>query len=298
MSNIQRGILILIGLLVFVVASTVYTVKEGQHALKLKLGKLVEDADGNPMVYTPGLHFKIPVLHTVRVFDTRIQTLDIQSSRIVTEEKKDVLVDYYVKWRVIDLARYFTRTSGDARQAETLLAQQINDGLRAQFGRRNITDVVSGERADVMESVQQQADRSAKNLGIDIVDVRIKAIDLPKEVSMAVYERMRTERQRIANQHRADGRSRAEAIRANADKNVAVIAATAESAALKVRGEADAETARIYAEAYQQDPEFFAFYRSLAAYKSVFANKDDILVLRPDSEFFKYFNQAGSKADS
>jgi modulator of FtsH protease HflC len=278
--------------------ASVFTIHEGQSGLLTRLGKLERDSTGDIKIYRPGLHFKIPFINQVLVFDTRLQTLDIESSRIVTEEKKDVLVDYYVKWRIIDLPRYYTRTQGNSFQAETLLRQQINDGLRAQFGKRNISEVVSGERTDIMETVQLQAQSTAENLGIDVTDVRIKRIDLPVEVSNAVFERMRTERQRIANRHRAEGRSKAEEIRARADAQSVVIVAQAHSQGQKVRGEGDAMAAEVYAQAYGQNRDFFGFYRSLNAYRTTFNTGQDFLVLQPEGDFFKYFNKAaGQKAE-
>ncbi|MBS0359641.1 MAG: protease modulator HflC [Proteobacteria bacterium] len=284
----------------FLFGSTVYVIYEGQQGLLLRLGKIMLDPEtGTPAVKNPGIHFKIPLINTARIFDTRIQTLDIESSRIVTAEKKDVLVDYYVKWRITDLPLYFTRAGGNEFQAETLLKQKVNDGLRAEFGKRNIKEVVSGERSDIMSTLRKQADSGAKDLGIDVVDVRIKRIDLPPTVSNAIYDRMRAERERVATEHRAEGKSAAEAVRANADANVTVTLANAMSTSKQIRGEGDATASKIYAEAYSKDPSFYSFYRSLQVYKEVFKNKNDILVLKPDSQFFKYFNNTkGSEAES
>lgn len=223
--------------ILLLVFTSIFTVREGHEGLLLRLGKLARDSStGEPKVFAPGLHFKVPFINQAKVFDTRLQTLDIQSSRIVTEEKKDVLVDYFVKWRIKDLPLYYTRTGGNVSQTQILLEQQLNDGLRAQFGQRNISEVVSGERTDIMAILQEQANRSAQPLGVEVVDVRIKRIDLPAEVSTAVFERMRTERQRIANQHRAEGKSAAEAIKANADAGVTVILAKARRAAQVIHG--------------------------------------------------------------
>lgn len=291
MSSLKSIILSIVIFLVLLFFFCVYTIQEGQKGLLLRLGKLVNNPETNqPYVFDAGLHVRIPFISQVRIFDARMQTLDIKSSRIVTEEKKDVLVDYYVKWRINDLPLYFTRTGGNGVQAETLLEQKLNDGLRAEFGKRKITEVVSGERSDIMNILKRQASVSAKSLGIEVIDVRIKRIDLPSEVSSAVFARMRAERQRIANMHRADGRAAAEAIRAGADAKVRIAIAQAESSAKGIYGEGDAEAAKIYAQAYNKDPEFFGFYRSITAYKEVFADKQDFLILRPDSEFFKYFN--------
>ncbi len=270
--------------------TSIYTVQEGQRGLLLRLGKIELDKTGEAAVKEPGIHFKIPFINSAKIFDTRLQTLAIESSRIVTAEKKDVLVDYYAKWRISDLPLYFKRTSGNALRAETLLTQKFNDGLRAEFGKRNISDVVSGERRDIMAILLKQADESAQSLGIQVVDVRLKRIDLPSEVSSAVYDRMRAERERIATEHRAEGKSAAEAIRARADAKVTVILATADSKGKQIRGEGDAAAAKIYANAFNKDAGFYEFYRSLVAYKDSFSNQGDILVLQTDNRFFKYFN--------
>jgi modulator of FtsH protease HflC len=226
----------------------------------------------------------------------RLQTLDIKSSRIVTAEQKDVIVDYYVKWRISDPVLYYTRASGSAQHANLLLEQQLNDGLRAQFGRRTISEVVSDDRTTIMDALSQQANVNAQKLGIQVIDVRIKRIDLPTEVSTAVFERMRAERERVAMEHRSTGKASAEAIRANADANVTVMIAMAKEQAANLRAQADAQAAKVYTDAYSQNPDFYAFYRSLLAYKKVFNNRENnILVLRPDSQFFKYFNADASK---
>lgn len=275
----------------FTILSCLYQVDQGQNALLLKLGKIVNDRHTHkPMIVQAGLHTKWPMIEEPLYFDTRLQTLLVESSRIVTEEKKDVLVDYYVKWRISDLPLYYTRTGGNQNRTETLLRQKLNDGLRAEFGKRKITEVVSGERSGIMEILQKEADRSAQSLGVRIVDVRIKSIDLPEEVSAAVFERMRAERERIATQHRADGRAQAEGIRAEADKFVTVALAKANGQAKQIMGRGDAVAAKIYSDAYSQDAGFYAFYRSIAAYKESFANKNDVLLLQPDMPFFKYFN--------
>ena len=295
MLRFNKILLIVVAIVAFLGLTSLYEVREGQHGLLLRLGKIKADASGKAVIAGPGLHFKFPIINKARIFDTRLQTLDIKSSRIVTEEKKDVLVDYYAKWRIDDLPLYFTRTGGSELRAETLLEQRLNDSLRAEFGKRNISDVVSGERVDIMNLLKLQADEGAKVLGIKIVDVRIKRIDLPTEVSSAVYARMRAERERIANSHRAEGKADAEAIRAKADANVTVTLAEADKSSKVLRGEGDAKAAAIYAQAYTQDPKFFAFYRSMDAYQQAFNSKRDMLVLKPDSQFFKYFNTAENK---
>ena len=293
----KKTFTILLGLIGLSLAfSTFYTIDEGHHALLLRLGAIVKDSKTNQAaIKAPGLHFKIPVVNSVRIFDTRMQTLDIESSRVVTAEKKDVMVDFYAKWRIDDLALYFTRTSGNPLQAQTLLRQRLNDALRAEFGKRDIHEVVSGERINIMKLLQDQANKNAKELGIKVIDVRIKRIDLPAEVSAAVYDRMRAERERVATEHRATGKAEAEAIRATADAQVTVILATAERDSKKARGTGDAKAAKIYADTYNKDKDFYAFYRSLNAYEHSFSNKNDILVLKPDSDFFKYFNKPNKR---
>ena len=278
--------------LITLILSSMFVVKEGEAALLLRLGKIELDNQGIALVKTPGLQFKIPLINRVWKFTTRLQTLDIQSSRIVTAEKKDVIVDYYIKWRIANPSLYYTRTSGSIVQTQILLEQQLNDGLRAEFGRRTIREVIADDRASIMRILNQQANLSARTLGLEVVDVRIKRIDLPSEVSAAIFERMRAERARVATQHRAQGRADAEAIRANADAEATITVATAKADSMRIRGEADAEAAHIYSAAYGQDPSFYAFYRSLIAYKKSFANKQDILILKPDSQFFNYFNGA------
>lgn len=291
--------------ILFFCYSCLFVVSQGQKALVLRLGKLVQTSGNKntpsmPKIYHPGLHVKMPLIDTVARFDVRLQTLDIQSSRMVTQEKKDVIVDYYVKWKIADLPLYYRRTAGNAARVSTLLSQQLNDALRAQFGRRNIREVVSDDREQIMSALNQRADSSAQDLGIEVVDVRIKRIDLPEEVSSAVYDRMRAERERVAREHRSQGKAQAEAIRAQADAQAAVIVAGAKAQANEMRAEGDQLAAKTYADAYSKNPEFYAFLRSLQAYNASFANKDDILVLTPDSQFFRYFNYSkmGNGKDS
>ncbi len=269
-----------------------FTITQGQQGILLRLGKLVQDPVTHEVkVLYPGLHAKLPFVETARIFDTRIQTLDIKSSRIVTKEKKDVLVDYYVKWRIVDLSRYFKTTSGNQFKAETLLEQQLNTSLRAQFGKRTISDVVSGGRDDVMEVLRDGAEKGASKLGIHVVDVRIKGIELPANTSNAIYQRMRADMQKIANRHRADGQAEAEAIRALADAKVTVTLATARSEGDKIKAQGQAEAAKIYADAFGKNKDFFALYRSLSAYEESFNTKNSMLVLDQSSAFFEYFKK-------
>jgi membrane protease subunit HflC len=292
MSGKTKQILLIVFLLVLVIAyDSFYTVVQGEQALILRLGKFITDGNGQPVIHNPGLHFKMPLLDQVNYFDMRLQTLSVDSSRILTNEQKYVIVDYYAKWRIKDIALYYTRTGGDPDQARTLLQQKINDSLRAEFGRRNLTDVIADARANIMQHLQTETNTSAQELGIDVIDVRIKRIDLPAEVSASVFDRMRAERELVATKHRSDGKATAEQIQAQADAQASVIIATAQANAAKVRAEGEAQAAKIYADAYKQDANFYAFYRSLQAYQAVFNNKEDnIMVLKPEGEFFKYFN--------
>lgn len=290
--GIKTGLTTLFFLGLIWAASSLFIVPQGYTALLLRLGKIELNANGEAINVSPGLHYKTPILNSVRIFDTRLQTLDIKSSRIVTQEKKDVIVDYYVKWRIKNLAHYYKRTGGNAFNTENLLEQFLNTSIRAEFGKRTIADVVSGERDDVMDILQEKAGESANDLGIEVVDVRIKGIDLPSTTSSAIYQRMRANMEKIANRHRADGRGAADAIRGKADKQAKVILAEALSKGEKLRAVGAAKAEGIYSTAYSQSPEFFAFYRSLKAYEKSFNNKSDVMVLNQDSQFFDYFKKS------
>ncbi len=290
------GIIVFFVLLLFF--SSVFTVTEGQQGIILRLGRLVKESNTDKVkVLNPGLHLKTPFIENVRIFDTRIQTMDIKSTRIVTKEKKDVMVDYYVKWHITDLAQYFKSTGGNEFKAETLLEQQLNTLLRAQFGKRTISEVVSGGRDDVMGLLRKAAEKQAGELGISVVDVRIKGIELPANTSNAIYQRMRADMRKIANKHRADGQAAAEEIQAKADADVMILLARTKSQAQRTRAIGQAEAAAIYAKAYSQNKEFFALYRSLIAYENSFHSKKDIFVLDQSSAFFDYFKQPIPKND-
>lgn len=281
---------LMIGLIVLIlVYLCTFMVSEGHRAMLLQLGDIVTDKSGQPVVYGPGLHFKLPLIVKVQDFDVRLQSFSVDSSRILTAEQKYVLVDYYAKWRIHNLALYYTRTSGMADRAEMLLKQKINDALRAAFGQRDIKEVISDDRMKIMTLLQEKANQSATDLGVQVIDVRIKGIDLPKEVRESVFQRMRTEREQVATQHRAQGKAMAESLRADADGKVAVVIATAKSQAQQIRAAGDSQAAAIYTKAYEQNPQFYAFYRSLEAYQNIFSRKGTVMVLRPNSPFFKYF---------
>ena len=291
--NAKKITLAIIAFIVLmVVLASVYTISQGHHGILLRLGRLVNDKEGKTLVLVPGLHIKTPFIENIRVFDTRIQTMDIKSSRIVTKEKKDVIVDYYLKWRIDDLSRYLKSTGGNELKAETLLEQQLNTSLRAEFGKRTIAEVVSGGRDDVMDNLRDKAQQRAAELGISVVDVRIKGIELPENTSNAIYQRMRADMQKIANRHRADGNAAAEAIQASADAQVTVLLAKANSEGQTIRARGQAEAAKLYAGAFGQNKEFFAFYRSLKAYENSFNSKQDLLVLDQSAAFFDYFKRA------
>ena len=283
---------ILVGLIVGLVllSMSAFTVDQREFAMVFRLGEIVS------VKKAPGLYFKVPLVENVRYFEKRIVTLDwVEPDRFITSEKKNVLVDSFVKWRIIEPAKYYVSVRGDEKQAEARLSQTVNDGLRAEFGKRTIHDVVSGERENIMAILRQKADHEARQMGIEVLDVRLKRVDLPEEVSGSVFQRMEAERKRVANDLRSQGAGAAEKIRADADKQREVIIAEAFREAQRIKGEGDAKAAETYAAAYGKNPEFYAFYRSLDAYRKSFKSKSDVLVLQPDSEFFKYMRDAGGK---
>ena len=270
------------------VGAMVFTVDQRQYALVFQLGEIKE------VIKEPGLSFKWPMIQNVRFFDRRILTLDsAEPERFLTAEKKPVLVDSFVKWRIADVKQYYISVGGDELLARTRLSQTVNSGLREEFGKRTVHDVVSGVRDKIMEDVQKKADADARAIGIEIVDVRLKRVDLPPEVSESVYRRMETERKRVANELRSQGAAEAEKIRADADKQREVIVAEAYRDAQKTKGEGDAKAAAIYGKAFGENPEFYAFYRSLEAYRQSFSHKNDLLVVDPSADFFKYLRSGG-----
>lgn len=268
--------------------SMLFTVDQRQYALVFQLGEIKD------VIKEPGLAFKWPMIQNVRFFDRRILTLDsVEPERFLTAEKKPVLVDSFVKWRIADVRQFYVSVGGDEMLARTRLAQTVNSGLREEFGKRTVHDVVSGERDKIMADVQKKADADARAIGIEIVDVRLKRVDLPPEVSESVYRRMETERKRVANELRSQGAAEAEKIRADADRQREVIVAEAYRDAQKIKGEGDAKAAATYGRAFGQNPEFYAFYRSLEAYRQSFGTKSDLLVVDPSADFFKYLKNSG-----
>jgi len=284
----------LLGILVallLLASSSLYIVDQRQQAILFQLGEVVD------VKTSPGLYFKIPLAQNVRYFDSRILTMDTaEPERFITSEKKNVLVDLFVKWRIVDVKQYYVSVRGDEMLAQTRLAQTVNSSLRDEFGNRTVHDVVSGERDKIMEIMRQKADADARKIGVEVVDVRLKRVDLPQEVSESVYRRMEAERKRVANELRSTGSAESEKIRADADRQREVILAEAYRKAQEVKGRGDAKASAIYAGAFQANPEFYAFYRSMDAYKQSFKNKGDMLVLEPTSEFFKYIKNSGRTA--
>ena len=290
MSNRTTILGILVVGVLFLGSNALYIVNEMERAVLLRLGKVV-----NPDVET-GLHFKVPFVEEVRKFDARVLTVDAPAERFLTLEKKALIVDSFAKFQVQNVEKFYTATSGDQRRAEELLKQRINNGLRNEMSRRSLYEVVSGERDELMESLVKNLNLVADDeLGVRVVDVRVKQIDLPPEVSQSVYNRMNTERDIEAKEHRAKGQEMAVGIIADADKQTSVILAAAYGDAETIRGDGDAEAAKLYALAFNEDKEFYAFYRSMSAYRKTFAEKGDILLLDPNSDFFKYLSN--SKVD-
>ena len=291
--NPRFNLLAAIALTVLVVlAMSMFAVDQRQYALVFQLGEVKR------VITEPGLNFKIPMIQNVRFFDNRILTLDNNDpERFITSEKKNVLVDSYVKWRIVDPKLYYISVGGDETRAKTRLNQTVNAGLREEFGKRTVHDVISGEREKIMEDMRAKADTDARKIGVQIVDVRLKRVELPSEVSEAVYRRMEAERKRVANELRSEGYAEAEKIRADADRQREVIVADAYRDAQKIKGEGDAQATAIYGQAFGQNPEFYSFYRSLEAYRSSFKGKNDVLVVEPNSDFFKYMKGGGRGND-
>ena len=281
--------LVIIAVLIISFFSFTYQVDQRQTAIKLKFGKVAEAG------ISPGLHYKLPIVNTIKKFDNRILTLDVPPTEFPTSEKKYVKVDFFAKWRIKDVEKYYLATGGVEEKANQRLELNLVDGLKNEFGTRTIQEVVSGERAEIMNVIQVQSNREAKNFGIEIVDVRVSKIDLPENVSDSVYKRMRAERDRVAKDFRARGEEQAEIIRAKSDKERTVILANAYKKAEQIRGDGDAKSAEIYASAYSKDEEFYSFTRSLKAYVNTFNQSNDVLIMEPDSEFFRYFDKSNQR---
>lgn len=289
----NRVLSIVIGLLAvfFIASNTLFIIKETERGVMLKFGRVVNSD------LPPGLHFKIPLVHEVRKFDARVLTLDVRPQRFLTVEKKAMIVDSYAKWRIKDVTTYYTATNGEEATAVRNMDQLINEGLRNAFGEHSLQEVISGERGQLMERLTENLNRTTlQRYGIELVDVRVKRIDLPEQVSDSVFSRMKAEREREAREHRSKGKEQAEVIRADADRQRTILEAEAYRDAEQLRGEGDAKAAAIYAAAYTKDPEFYSFIRSINAYKESFSNKSDLMVVDPNSDFFRYLkDSSGSK---
>lgn len=283
MGSSLRFLAVIIVVVAIVGSFSVFKIDEREKAIMFQLGEIKKTDFG------PGLHFKIPFINNVRKFDGRILTMDAPPERYLTSEKKNLMVDSFVKWRVTDVASYFKAMGGDERGAASRISQIVKDGFRSEFGKRTIKEAVSGERAQIMDNIVVMARKQLDEFGIQIVDVRIKRIDLPEEVSSSVYDRMESERSRVAKDFRSRGAEEAERVRADSDRQREIIQAEAYRDAEHIRGEGDAAAAKIYADAYNKDKEFYSFYRSLLAYRQTFNSKGDVVILQPDSEFFRYF---------
>lgn len=272
----------------FLINGSLYTIKETERGVLLRFGEVVE-AD-----LRPGLHFKLPMVHEVRRFDGRTQVADAEGTEYLTKESKFLIVDAYVMWRIQDVKKFYTATGGDPRKAELLLLTQVRDGLKNKVSERTVHEVVSGEREKLMRDLTAQAHTLARNeFGIKVVDVRVKRVDFPASATESIYNRMRTEREREAREHRSQGNEQAEKIKAEADRQKQVLLAEAYREAERLRGEGDAQAAAVAARAFGKDPEFYRFYRSLQAYRASFTGKQDVLVLKPDSEFLRYLRSSG-----
>jgi len=287
MTNRMGVVLAGVMALVLLASLSLFTVDQRERAIVFQLGEVKE------VITAPGLHVKWPLIQNVRYFDARILTLDTpDAERYITSEKKNLLVDTFVKWKIND-ARQFYISIGDEAQAQTRISQTVNATLREEFGKHTVHEVVSEDRKEIMDIVRERANLDAKKIGVEIIDVRLKRVDLPQEVSESVYKRMDAERKSVANQLRSEGSAAAERIRAEADKEREVIIANAYKEAQRVKGEGDAKAAAAYAQAFGQNAEFYAFYRSLEAYRSSFKSRSDVLVLEPNSDFFKYLKGPG-----
>ena len=275
-------LILIVAAAAFLLSMSVFTVDEREYAIKLRFGEIVR------MDYEPGLHFKMPFVNTVRKFDNRVLTRNNPNEPFLTAEKKNLRVDFYVKWRIVDVGQYFRATAGDERLATSRLLEIMKDGLRAQFARQTVQEVVTADRSDVVNELMDTAGVTARELGIEIVDVRVKTLDLPPDVSESVFNRMRQERARVAAQLRAEGAETAERIRSDADRQRTIIIAEAERDSQRIRGAGDARAADIYAEAFNRDQGFYEFWRSMQSYRTAIGRGDDMLVIQPEGEFFRY----------
>jgi membrane protease subunit HflC len=288
MKRATAFVLVAAVIVALVVAMSVYTIDQRKAAIKFQLGEVIQ------VQTEPGLYFLVPVVQNVRLFDTRIQTLESRDpERFLTSENRNVLVDSFVKWRVVDVRQYYVSVRGDPIAAESRISQTVNDALRAEFAKRTVHDVVSGERDKIMSTVAEKVDQDIRRIGVAVVDVRLKRVDFVPEISSDVFRRMESERKRVASELRATGQAESEKIKADADRQRQVIVAEAYRDAQRTKGEGDAQASRIYAEAFQRNSEFYSFYRSMEAYRQSLRSKGDVMVLDPSSDFFKYLKNPG-----
>lgn len=295
MKLIKISAIAIVVVVLFIAFISLFTVREGESALVLRLGKIVTQNQNEPLILGPGLHCKIPFVDHVRFFDMRMQELTTPPSQplsVVTKEQTYLIVEYFAKWRINNLMKFYTSMGGSVNYAETLLEQRINDVVRAEYGKRTSDQAISSDRAGMMLAIKQQANDIGKDQGINVIDVRIQQILLPKDVMDSVFKRMATERKQFAEAKRAEGIEKSEEIKALADQRVTVIKAEALMQAANVRAKGDLQAAEIYANTYNADPKFYAFYRSLDAYEKSFAHKRDMLILKPEGQFFNYFHHA------
>lgn len=324
----RKPIVFILILVLMVLYASIFVVQEGQRGIVMRFGKVLRDDENKPVIYSPGLQFKLPFIDTVKTLDARIQTMENQADRFITSEQKDLIVDSYIKWRISDFSRYYLATGGgDISQAEVLLKRKFSDRLRSEIGRLDVRGIVTDSRGrlmldvrdalntgtgepsaadDAIASAAARVEQETKGdqprinpnsmaaLGIEVIDVRIKQINLPTEVSDAIFARMRAEREAVARRHRSQGQEQAEKLKATADYQVTRTLAEAERQALITRGEGDAEAAKLFADAFSQDPNFYAFIRSLRAYEASFNSDQDVMVLSPDSDFFRYMRAPAS----
>ncbi|VAW50349.1 HflC protein [hydrothermal vent metagenome] len=280
---------VIVPLVLLLLWTSLFTVDERQEAILFQFGEIIESD------FEPGLHVKLPFMNNVKKFDNRILTIDQKPERFLTQEKKDLIVDSYVKWRITDVVQYYKTTQGDELTAGRLLYENINNGLRDEFGKRTIQEIISGDRTQIMSLMTEQASERAKSLGIEVVDVRVKKVDYPERVSNSVYQRMRAEREREARDFRSKGHEASERIQADADRQRSILVAEAYRDSEIVRGEGDAKATEIYAKAFNKDREFYKFSRSLTAYTKNFSNAGDVILLQPDSDYFRYFKDPSGK---
>ncbi len=281
--------------LLFIVSQSMFIVKQQQKGFILRFSQVLKDSAGKPVVNNPGLHFKMPFIDTVKKLDSRIQTFDGRADRITTSDKTDLIVDTYVKWRVKDFGQFYLRTQGSIQRANGFIDRFVDASTRAQFGTRNIEQLIYQDRDETIQAIMAEVAQKTPEFGIEVVDIQVKKVNYPDEIREKVFQEMISERKEFANANRAEGSKEAEKIRADTDAKQKIIIAEADRTSREIRGQADAEAAKIYAETYNKNPEFYAFLRSLDAYKASFQDSGDVMVIKPDSEFFKYFKDAKGK---